>query len=418
MGKQVKITEEELHSLIKSKILEAVEDIKKLGKNLGYAPAIGNKKRGPGDEIEDQMTKRKNKKLDEEFDEVQGTHDKSQLYDDVYKEIEPSLGKWGAGPVYGWKGNQGVCFSVKGNKWITITMMGFNGFYNDDSFFVTISQYGTDDPEDADKFLAYVNLYDLKGAITQLVRSQVNEGWKPIYRRLPDGDMDYDGDEWDGGPNDYGDTEIELSNDAMLYAIEKVTGIKFDESYAKKFAAEVGEEPNVDDFIDDMMRKFGFDGMVTVNLDFNVSNDKGDYWTPPSCDVNLNNWEISSKCPYYSEASDTGKKIMQVAADYEMDNKDANELFELINESATVRLTQSQVHKIIKESVKRVLRENKMWDAMTNDMRKFAAEGKDVYDFLEYAAEKYGIDEEQFYASGGYEVWCDFTGEDPMSYEY
>ena len=298
MGKQVKITEEELHSLIKSKILEAVEDIKKLGKNLGYAPAIGNKKRGPGDDIEDQMAKRKNKKLDEDFDEA----------------------------------------------------------------------------------------------------------WKPIYRRLPDGDMDYDGDEWDGGPADSGNFELELSDEALTYALEKVAGIK--------------TNGNDDDFIDTMMRRIGFDGMVTINLDFNVTSDKGDYWTPPSSDVELNNWEISPRCPYYSEASEMGKKIMQVAADYEMDRKDATELYELISESKTIKLTQSQVHNIIKESVRRILRENKMWDAMCRDMKDFAVLGKDVYDFLEYATEKYGIDEDQFYTSGGYEAWCELTGEDPMSYEY
>lgn len=62
MGKQIRLSEEELSNLIKNKVMEAIE---KTG--LGYLPAIGNKKRGPGNEIEDQMRKRKNKKLDETF---------------------------------------------------------------------------------------------------------------------------------------------------------------------------------------------------------------------------------------------------------------------------------------------------------------------------------------------------------------
>lgn len=68
MGKQIRLSEEELSNLIKNKVMEAIE---KTG--LGYLPAIGNKKRGPGNEIEDQMRKRKNKKLDEAFDEINGS---------------------------------------------------------------------------------------------------------------------------------------------------------------------------------------------------------------------------------------------------------------------------------------------------------------------------------------------------------
>ena len=62
MGKIIKITESELHNIIKNKIYETLEH----NIDLEYSPAIGNKKRGPGEDIEDQMKKRKNKKLDED----------------------------------------------------------------------------------------------------------------------------------------------------------------------------------------------------------------------------------------------------------------------------------------------------------------------------------------------------------------
>lgn len=71
----------------------------------------------------------------------------------------------------------------------------------------------------------------------------------------------------------------------------------------------------------------------------------------------------------------------------------------------------------VRKVVRNVIKENKMWDAMLSDMKKFAESGKDVYDFIEYATEKYGIDEDRFYTSGGYESWCDLTGEDPASYQ-
>ena len=181
MGKIVKLTEAELHKLIKEKIQEALEH----NVDLEYSPAIGNKKRGPGKDTMDQMRKRRNTKLDESFDEEQGPHDRSIIYDDIYREIEPNLDKWGACPVYGWRGNKGVCFTVKKangeEPWITITMMGFNGYYNDDSFLVTVSKYGTDDPEEADEAYGYVYLYDLNTLITRIVGGgSVNEGKKKL----------------------------------------------------------------------------------------------------------------------------------------------------------------------------------------------------------------------------------------------
>lgn len=80
--------------------------------------------------------------------ETQGEHDKSKVYDDLYADVEPYLTKWGAGPVYGWKGDQGICFSVsKGkniekNDWIVIA---YNKQYDD--LTIMLSPYGEGDPD-------------------------------------------------------------------------------------------------------------------------------------------------------------------------------------------------------------------------------------------------------------------------------
>lgn len=377
MEKVIKLTEADLHKIIMDKIQEALEH----NVDLGYKPAIGNKKRKPGDEIEDQMRKRRNTKLDESLEEIQGPHDQSQVYDDIYGEIEPILSKIGASPVYGFRGDKGVSFSVKDGRWVVIKPMGFNGYYNDDSLMVTISKYPTDDPYEADKAYTYVNLYDLNDALIKLCGSSVNESKKnsrlnekSIYRRLPDGDLDYDGEEDDGSSVD-----------------EKVT-IELDENdYAVAFKNVLGREPVEDDF-----ETLPID--ITVRIKGGYNRTSGDYWTPGSEDFEISDWEIADKS--YDSLTDDAKKIVYAAADAHIETCDP---YDLISES---------------KRKKKVLKENKLWDAMTADMKKFADAGKDVYDFLEYATEKYGIDEEQFYTSGGYEVWCDFTGEDPMTYEY
>lgn len=77
MKRQIKLTEEELKNLIQNKIQEAVN-------NLDYMPAIGNKKRGPGEDIEDQMTKRKNTKLDESNDEEAVSKSQQRLFGMVH----------------------------------------------------------------------------------------------------------------------------------------------------------------------------------------------------------------------------------------------------------------------------------------------------------------------------------------------
>ena len=43
-----------------------------------------------------------------------------------------------------------------------------------------------------------ITLNDIQYMVNESVKHIIKEGWRPIYRRLPDGDYDYDGDEWDG----------------------------------------------------------------------------------------------------------------------------------------------------------------------------------------------------------------------------
>jgi len=82
--------------------------------------------------------------------ETQGEHDKSKVYDDLYADVEPYLNIWGAGPVYGWKGDKGICFQVtkgKGidkNDWIIIA---YNKQYDD--LTIMLSPYGEGDPKTA-----------------------------------------------------------------------------------------------------------------------------------------------------------------------------------------------------------------------------------------------------------------------------
>ncbi len=90
--------------------------------------------------------------------EVQGEHDKSKVYDDLYADVEPHLKEWGAGPVYGWCGDKGIAFSVskgkniKQNDWIVIK---YNKQHDD--LTIMISQFGNGDEDNA-KAIEY-NVY-------------------------------------------------------------------------------------------------------------------------------------------------------------------------------------------------------------------------------------------------------------------
>lgn len=318
MGKIVKLTEAELHKIIKEKIQEALEH----NVDLEYSPAIGNKKRGPGKDTMDQMRKRRNTKLDESFDETQGPHDESVIYDDIYPEIEPCLDKWGASPVYGFRGNQGVCFSVRDGRWVVIKPMGFNGYYNDDSLMVLIGQWATDDPDEADKAYGYVYLYNLCDAITKLISTPVNESKKKIklseksiYRRLPDGDLDYDGEDGEGDPAK-GNYTLEISDDAYAYAFEKVYG---------RVPGDISE------IIDENELPFE----VSINVTISTSEDPGDYDTPSNSTSEIEDWELAEDL---SGLDREMYDVVMAAVEYEVEALNPDDVKSYICESLMRRM--------------------------------------------------------------------------------
>lgn len=97
------------------------------------------------------------KDIKEYITESKGEHDNSQVYDDLYADVEKHLTKWGAGPVYGWKGDKGIAFSVSKGKnvekddWITII---YNRKYDD--LLITLSKLGTDNINDAKDYVDQV----------------------------------------------------------------------------------------------------------------------------------------------------------------------------------------------------------------------------------------------------------------------
>ena len=210
MGKVIKLTEEELHRVIREKIQEALEH----NVDLDYSPAIGNKKRGPGKETMDQMKKRKNTKLDEDVDE------------------------------------------------------------------------------------------------------------RDIYRRLPDGDLDYDGDDGIGGSQE-GGYMLELSEDAYAYAFEQVNG-------------------RVPGNLSDLLEEYSLPEDVEVRFTLDA-------------DGSLSDWEINDSRA--SNANPEMEEIIRKAAEYAIENTDARDLAGYIDESRTVRLTMTELHNLISESVKTVIKD-------------------------------------------------------------
>lgn len=210
MGKVIKLTEEELHRVIREKIQEALEH----NVDLDYSPAIGNKKRGPGKETMDQMKKRKNTKLDEDVDE------------------------------------------------------------------------------------------------------------RDIYRRLPDGDLDYDGDDGIGGSQE-GGYMLELSEDAYAYAFEQVNG-------------------RVPGNLSDLLEEYSLPEDVEVRFTLDA-------------DGSLSDWEINDSRA--SNANPEMEEIIQKAAEYAIENTDVRDLAGYIDESRTVRLTMTELHNLISESVKTVIKD-------------------------------------------------------------
>ena len=203
MGKVIKITEEELHNIIKTKIQEALEH----NVDLEYSPAIGNKKRGPGKNTMDQMKKRRNTALDEGLDE------------------------------------------------------------------------------------------------------------KPIYRRLPNGDLDYDGDDGDNGGSGYGLYTVELDEDDFEYGFKNVFG-------------------NVPENMDEILENNDVGEIIEIRISVDVEEDPGDYWTAPWGNAEITGWEMESDL---SDLSEDLKKVVYYATESAVGKLDAYEVAEKLNESTTRR---------------------------------------------------------------------------------
>lgn len=90
----------------------------------------------------------------------------------------------------------------------------------------------------------------------------------------------------------------------------------------------------------------------------------------------------------------------------------------LIMKRQIIRLSEKEIGRIVSESIKKCLKENKLVNALEGDMAEFVRNNKgDVYDFIDQVAfPKYGIDEDRFYRSGFYQDWCELTGEDINNY--
>lgn len=220
MGKQIKLSEEELHNLINSKIKEAVEKMT----DLGYSPAIGNKKRGPGDEIEDQMTKRKNKKMDESFDEA------------------------------------------------------------------------------------------------------------PIYRRLPGGETDYEGEDSASS----GKKTIELTDDDYAFAFEQIYG-------------------RVPGDLSDVLEEYNLPFEIGIKFSLNMVDEPGTYDTPGYSETSISDWDIDDEV--MNSFTNELREIIRKAAESAVENLDTEDLRDNLYESKVVRLTLSEMQKLIKESIGSVMNE-------------------------------------------------------------
>lgn len=277
MAKQIKLTEEELRNLIASKIQEALEH----NVDLEYSPAIGNKKRGPGKDSMDQMSKRKNKKMDEGVDEA------------------------------------------------------------------------------------------------------------PIYRRLPDGDLDYDGED---GESNSGTKAIPLSNEAYVWA--------FKETYGR-----------VPGDIDDIIEEWGLPDEICVRFTLKITSDDGDYYNPPYSNADIEDWEIEDES--FDDFGYSVQDIIKKAAEYEMDAMSGNELTEYLDESKIRRVVKRGVSKLVSEATRknrvrvRLLKESKLFRDFLDDMQKSPT----LYDFLRVAEEKYGVSKEDFDRCGYYELWSQMKHE-------
>ena len=155
---------------------------------------------------------------------------------------------------------------------------------------------------------------------------------RDIIRRLADGYEDYDGD--DGVGNTSGSYSLGLDDNAYSYAFEQIYG-------------------KVPGNLSDLLEEYELPEEVEISFSLDIDEDPGDYWTPPYSEATISDWGINDD--YFDKLSPEMAKIVEKAVEYAMESVDGNDLAGYLNESKTVRLSMSGLHKLIAESVRKIV---------------------------------------------------------------
>ena len=145
-----------------------------------------------------------------------------------------------------------------------------------------------------------------------------------IYRRLPDGDTDYEGET---GGNE-GTYTLELSDDAYAFAFQQVYG-------------------RVPGNLNAVLEDSAMPESVTIRFTLSDVDIDGNR--------EIEDWDFDedSLVDTWPEMVD----VVRMAAEYEMENISGDELSGYVNESRKIRMSESQLHSFIIENVKKVISE-------------------------------------------------------------
>lgn len=146
-----------------------------------------------------------------------------------------------------------------------------------------------------------INKSDLKKILFESIMSVVNER-HDIIRRYADGYEDYDGYELDPGDAE-GEQYIEIDNNLYKLAIKELFG---------KIVS------------DEELESYELPEDVLVSYSISTSYSRGDYYTPPSSESELDSWEV---VPSELNSLETPEKkaIVQKAAELYMESSDLAE---------------------------------------------------------------------------------------------
>ena len=130
---------------------------------------------------------------------------------------------------------------------------------------------------------------------------------RDIYRRLPDGDYDYDGD--DGSDTEDGTTTITLDADDYRLALEDIYGRDFEN-------------------VDELWEEYNWPEDISIKYTVRTTCNRGDYDTPSYCDEELADWEIDEDERYLSSLSPETFKLVKKAVEHHMEKIDVRDLNE------------------------------------------------------------------------------------------